>query len=197
MYDIAENEIDEFLNSIKAKDPRAAFINAQVHDYKKPKNVPGTDINPENIPDGMIYGEVEFHNSSEGILYQNVEAHRDAGWEDVYIYNHPELTSVSKRTREQLDKTGYQRRNKNQYEDFDPDEHLIKRKGLLMMQKDLNAQRAYEYDLHEVTRSNKKNITQDGFNSLNNEFGMKIKIERDTQESLPRLNTPKLFDHTM
>lgn len=198
MYNIPEDEIMDYLATVKAKDPRSAFLTNQINDYKVPKNfMNSNDINPENIPDGMVYGEVEYYNSTQGVLYENVEAHRAQGWEDVYIYNHPELTQLSRESREKKARSNRSRRHNSEYYDFDPDEVLIKRKGVMMMQKDAAAQRQYEYNLHQVSRAQKLKSTEEGFNANQNDFGMKLSIVRDMQETLRNDEQSQVFDYNV
>lgn len=181
MYDIPQEDIERYLKSTAKRDLRAnnsSRIGAFEH---RPMQFWESPIDMKYKPDNMEYGDVEYWNESrQAVMYENIERHKDNGWSYVHKCRHKELPTVSDDTKRRFQDNRSPSRGLSQMYEFDTDDELIKRNGLVLMEKDADAQREYENRIHAPVIAHSMKTTEKGFNSEANQFGMRMQIQADS-----------------
>lgn len=191
MYDIPQEDIQRYFLTTANQDTqtRNNMRGFNKNNELRPGNVYYDDIDLRYKPANTEYGEVEYWNSSrQCLMLENVQLHKDHDWNFVHKMRHQELPCVTDDTREKFKDVRNPDRGQSSMYEFDTDDELIKRNGLVVMEKDAAAQREYENRLHTTAKVQALKTTEKGFNSETNEFGMTIKIQRD-DDSTTRYNS--------
>lgn len=176
--------VNTYLEEIQRREKRR-INNFRSTNFKrdKPTNMQFEMLDPDNIPEDRIYGDVEYYNSVEGYKMENLEFHLDNGWEYVDRMNHPEIPAPSRITRDYFlsDREGVEARGKTSHLKFDPDDQWIKRNGLIKMSKDKFLHEEYERGIHTIPTEQAKLASEEGFNNSAQAYDMKMKKSYDDQ----------------
>jgi hypothetical protein len=189
MYEYTDDEINKYLRNSPHRDSSARIQRrTSVFSSKKPSNVTSREIDLAFKPHNMEYGYVKYWSPSEGSCLENVEWHKSEGFTYVLKIRHQELTNVSESTQNSFREVRETGRSPEAVSLCDFDHDLIKKNGLVLMERDKETQYNYEFRVQAPVMERQKQADPIHFNAVKQPFGMKLDIGVDEDNSIQYAN---------